>query len=130
MTHRPIRFYSGIEVRSDGDRITVTAKGSVAAVGRYPTCPKRTEYTFLTTYVLEGETVAVRFETDLPYDRVRMRTAETSRATHIDAFGFEEARELPLGEKDTLAPHGAYTYAKEHTAQTRGAVGWTATLPM
>ena len=127
--YRPIRFYSGIDVQAKGDKVTVTARGHIAAVGLYPTRPTSTEHTFVTTYVFDGERIDVRFETDFPYDRLRMRTAETVRATSIRAFGFEEERELPLGTKDTLAPHGAYTYAKEHTARTHGAVGWSAVLP-
>lgn len=127
--YRPIRFYSGIDVQAKGDKVTVTAQGHIAAVGLYPACPTRTEHTFVTTYVFDGDRIDVRFETDLPYDRLRMRTAETARATNIRVFGFEEERELPLGAKDTLAPHGAYTYAKEHTARTHGAVGWSAVLP-
>lgn len=128
-TYRPIRFYSEIDVASKEDKVTVTARGRIAAVGRYPTRPTCTEHTFLTTYVFEGDRISVRFETDLPYDSLRMRTAETARATHISAFGFEEERELPLGAKDTLAPHGAYTYVKEHTTRVHRAVGWSAVLP-
>ena len=129
VAHRPIRFYSRIEVHEEEDKVTVTAAGHIAAVGTYPTCPTRTVHTFLTTYVFEGNCVSVRFETDMPYDSLRMRTAETVRAAQIRAFGFEEEHVLPLGTKDTLAPHGAYTYVKEHTSHAHAAVGWAAVLP-
>lgn len=127
--HRPIRFYSEIDVQSQDDKVTVKARGHMAVVRHYPICPVRTEYTFSTEYVFDGERVSVRFETDMPYERVRMRIAETARATHIEAFGFDTVSELPLGAKDTLAPHGAYTYMREYSAKTQGAVGWTATIP-
>ena len=47
----------------------------------------------------------------------------------ITALGFEAAQELPLGAKDTLAPHGAYTYLTEHTSTAHNTVGWTAIIP-
>lgn len=127
--HRPIRFYSDIEMKEENDKVTVRAQGHMALIGRYPICPKRTEYTFTTEYVFDGEKISARFETDMPYDRARMRIAETAKATHIKTHGFDSLCELPLGTKDTLAPHGAYTYVHEHSTKARNALGWTATLP-
>ena len=127
--HRPIRFYSDIEMKEENDKVTVRAQGYMPLIGRYPIRPKRTEYTFTTEYVFDGERISVCFETDMPYDRARMRIAETAKATHIKTHGFDSLCELPLGTKDTLAPHGAYTYVHEHSTKARNALGWTATLP-
>ncbi len=127
--HRPIRFYTDISMDTQDDNVTVRARGYLAAVGPWPARPERTEYTFESEYVFDGNEISVSFKTDMPYGRVRMHTAETARASFITAFGFEEVRELPLGAKDTLAPHGAYTYVREHTSHSRTAVGWHAVIP-
>ena len=128
-SYRPIRFYADITMKSEQDKVTINAKGYVSKVAPYPARPICTKYVFEAEYVFNGRDISVRFKTDMPYDRVRMHTAETVRASHISAFGFEDSRELPLGAKDTLAPHGAYTYVKEHISTAHGTVGWTATLP-
>lgn len=128
-SYRPIRFYTDIAMKSEQDKVTINAKGYVSKVAPYPACPIRTEYVFEAEYVFNGREISVRFKTDMPYDRVRMHAAETARASHISAFGFEESRDLPLGAKDTLAPHGAYTYVHEHISHQHASIGWCAVIP-
>ncbi len=43
--------------------------------------PIRTEYVFETEYVFDGNEISVRFETDTPYDCVRMHTIVSKKAT-------------------------------------------------
>lgn len=125
---RPIQYYTEIKVTETAAGVRVDVSGNLAHPSRYPDRPTRTEYTFCTQYVFEGNFISARFETDLPYDCVRMHTAKASKPADIRAWGFTESTVLPLGTKDTVAPHGAYAEYYEHTARTHDRVGWEITL--
>lgn len=125
---RPIQYYTSIRTETTPSGVRVTAEGNLAHPSLWPSRPTRTHNTFLAEYLFEGDIITASFQTDLPFDRVRMQTATTGREASLRAFGFARSEEIPLGKKDTMAPHGAYTSAFMHTADSAPSVGWRLTL--
>ena len=126
---RPIQYYTDIAVFEEDGKVRVKARGYMVHPSRRPDRPQKTDVPFYAEYLFEKENISARFETPCAFDRVRMQTACAFIPADFEVFGFEETHTLPLGEKSTMAPHGAYTALFEHRSAAKHAVGWSIRLP-
>lgn len=126
---RPIQYYTDIAVFEEDGKVRVNARGYMVHPSRWPNRPQKTDVPFYAEYLFEKENISARFETPCAFDRVRMQTACAFIPADFEVFGFEETHALPLGEKSTMAPHGAYTALCEHRSAAKNAVGWSIRLP-
>ncbi len=127
--YRPIQYYTDISVFEEDGKVRVTARGHMARPSRWPDRPQKTDIPFYAEYLFDKDEISARFETPCAFDRIRMQTARALIPADFEVFGFEETYRLPLGEKSTMAPHGAYTELCEHISTAEPAVGWSIRLP-
>jgi len=126
---RPIQYYTDISVFEEEDRVRVTARGHMAHVAHWPIRPQMTDVPFYAEYLFEKNKISALFESPCAFDRIRMHTARAFIPADFEVFGFDENHMLPLGEKSTMAPHGAYTELCEHISSAARTVGWSIRLP-
>ena len=124
---RPIQFYTDIVTECVGGNVTVTAKGTLAAIGeKFPT---KTNGTFTSVFTFTGDVITASFEAEDEIKSVTMVVGVHDEKHSITAYGFDESEPTETdGVYDFMTPHGPIVKAAKHTKNGNGKVGYTVKL--
>jgi len=104
-TLRPVEYYDEIKTEKNGERVVITAHGTLAIYDERYT--QRSDYRFTVKYTFNNEKISVSFETDAPANMATMIIGTQNSTARIIPVGTYVKEPLsPVGDYDFMTPHG------------------------
>ena len=124
---RPIQYYTDIKTENENGCVTVTATGTLCALG--DRLPAPANGTFKSVYQFTSDTITASFEAEADVKSVTMVLGVHDDSHKISDFGFDKSALIDTaGVYDYMTPHGAIISAWKCERNGNGKVGYTAAI--
>lgn len=124
---RPIQYYSDVSVSDENGNITVTAKGTLCALGER--LPSKANGSFTSVFEFASDAVTASFTAEVDVKSIETVIGVHNENNVITPYGFDTSEPIATeGVYDFMTPHGPIVKAEKLTKNGNGTVGYTVKL--